>query len=164
MPTGSRRDPIRIFLDVRDEERPTILVIGDHHHREHADGQLRPAIGVAYAGRHEGAAPCTVSVIFPPRLFYRDPTAQGRSLVYVMPVDKRKSCQGCRRNLIAACRTCLLRARSKKGRQLRRPRFSIKAKTLFCLTASVASGERHPAGGYSLPGSPTRTRRSIPGS
>ena len=53
--------PSEFFLDVGDEERPAILVVGDHHHGGDADGQLRPAIGVADACRRGGR--CTVNRI-----------------------------------------------------------------------------------------------------
>jgi hypothetical protein len=41
--------PAEFLLDIGDEERPAVLIVRDHHHREHADDQLRPAIGVADA-------------------------------------------------------------------------------------------------------------------
>ena len=40
--------PSEFLLDVGDEEGPAILVVGDHHHRGDANGQLRPAICVAH--------------------------------------------------------------------------------------------------------------------
>jgi hypothetical protein len=41
--------PSEFFLDIGDEERPAVLIIRDHHHRADANGQLRPAIGIAGA-------------------------------------------------------------------------------------------------------------------
>jgi hypothetical protein len=39
--------PTEFLLDVGDEERPAILVVGDHHHGPDTDGQLGPAVGIA---------------------------------------------------------------------------------------------------------------------
>ena len=55
--------PAEFLLDVGDEERPAVLVVGDHHHRADADSQLRPAIGIADAGccRGRSREPCPSS-------------------------------------------------------------------------------------------------------
>ena len=81
--------PSEFLLDVGDEESPAILVIGDHHHREDADGQLRPAIGVADAGCHRGCRSVHCVRHFSSVGCSIDTDSSRRSLVYVMPVDKK---------------------------------------------------------------------------
>src|SRR5262249_23755763 len=43
--------PMKCLLNIRNEEGPTILEVGDHHHADHADDELSPAKQVARASR-----------------------------------------------------------------------------------------------------------------
>jgi hypothetical protein len=157
--------PAEFLLDVGDEERPAILVIGDHNHRADADGQLRPSIGVANPGRCGGRAVNYICHSFSPkRCSIRSRTA-GSSLVYDMPVDKRNIA------ILSHFRNSLKHI----GKSTAQPSALRRKSMLRCKRRSQVGrgrGGRFPdrvrrwpcAGGYSLPESRTRTAPPVPGS
>src|SRR6185369_7792377 len=90
MPTGSKRDPIRISSGCRGRRKSSHI----------GSWRSSPSRGrrwlIGSSDRHRSLGPprrgplralCPSSSLH--RLFYQFPTAQGGSLVYVMPVDKR---------------------------------------------------------------------------